>query len=258
LNPSRFYHIGTFSEYLYFFSEDPPFAHEVITQNVLNVFSEPDAFADPSYTLLNCEVGGAVSIGTGTTVEFYAIGDRVKIGSQCLVSGVSLPDGANIPYDTFIQTWGLPNSNGVSEAFVAHVLSTKDDIKKESRISGTWLGVPIVETCAKLGIDVSTVSTEDEKPPNIWEAKLFPTGSTQLEATARALELAKAALGQDVDTSWLVGMQRHSLASSLRLSDARMQGQIRRDLSENILQRRQTTTITHPNGTVATSNASVL
>lgn len=271
LHPSRFYHIGTFVEYLHFIARDRIFAQEVITENRINVkgkqrqqkhsgdgaagagagagaaAKEPEG--PPPPTLLNCEVRGDaddVVVGAGSVVEFSVLGEHVAIGTDCLVSGVELPVGCVIPDQTFLQTWAqTAEGSDEVQGYVAHVIATTDDIKKvmseeEGKPPIQWLGAGISDACATLGIDLAAVWPDPAKPKNLWEAKIFPTGGSAAEATSRAVSMLTAVRGGGApgDLAWLKeeggAGQLQSLAGSLHLSSAAAQTKLRAAMARGI------------------------
>jgi fucose-1-phosphate guanylyltransferase len=264
LHPSRFYHIGTFVEYLHFIARDPIFAQEVITQNSINVKGKQqqqrrshevgvaaatEVEDPPPPTLLNCEIRGDAGvgmIGAGSVVEFSILGERATIGTGCLISGVELAPGCVIPDHTFLQTWAqtVEGSDDV-RGYVAHVIATTDDIKKvmsedEGKPPIAWLGTGISDACDALGIELAAVWPDPSKPKNLWEARIFPTGSSAAEATSRAVSMLTAIRGGGTagDLAWLreegaLG-QLQSLSSSLQLSSAAAQTKLRAVMAHGI------------------------
>jgi fucose-1-phosphate guanylyltransferase len=264
LHPSRFYHIGTFVEYLHFIARDRIFAQEVITQNSINVKGKPQhqkpldegGAADaaelehpPPPTLLNCEIRGDAGVGivgAGSVVEFSVLGEHATIGTDCLVSGVELTPGCVVPDQTFLQTWAqtVEGSDGV-QGYVAHVIATTDDIKKvmnedQSEPPIAWLGRGIGDACDALGIELEAVWPDPSKPKNLWEAKIFPTGSSAAEATSRAVSMLTAVRGGGApgDLAWLREEggpgQLQSLSGSLQLSSAAAQTKLRAAMAHGI------------------------
>lgn len=255
LHPSRFYHIGTFAEYLHFFARDKTFGLEVVTQTEINVKRRgggepvPEAGAEaadvpPPTILLNCDAAASSIVGVGSVVEFSVLGANAIVGCDCLLSGADLAAGSRVPDGTFLQTWALTDgtSSDVVE-YVAHVIATTDDIKKVLTEGGTiqWLGCSVADACATLGVSLDAVWVEPSKPKNLWEARLFPIGATAAEATSRAVAMLAAVRGDaDAagDLSWLKegGAQLQSLSVSLGLSSAEVQTKLRSQMSRELAQ----------------------
>ena len=148
LHPSRFYHIGTFGEYLHFIARDRIFATEVVTQNEINVKRHAAAAAAPAPapapapaaaaaaaagggseaadlpppppTLLNCEMlgigSGGSTVGAGSVVEFSVLGEGSVVGTDCLISGAELAAGCVVPNQTFLQTWAQTSAAAAAAA----------------------------------------------------------------------------------------------------------------------------------------------
>ena len=252
LHPSRFYHIGTFVEYLHFFTQDAAFAAEVVTQDSINVYRSGDgeaaaagaaaAVAAGAPTVLNCELGAGSSVASGSVVEFSTLGAGSAVGSGCLVSGVELPPGATVPDGTFLQTWALTDGSGGTEVagFVAHIIATTDDIKAAMSDGNeiSWLGVPVSEACGKLGLGLEEVWAEEGKPRNLWEARLFPIAPTAAEAAGRAVALLQAVRGEAGagELGWLRegGGGLVSLGGSLARSSAELQTTLRSAMASRL------------------------
>ena len=53
-----------------------------------------------SVLLLHC----SVEIGPGSVVEYSVLGQRVRVGAGCIVSGLNIPANSVIPDSSFLHT----------------------------------------------------------------------------------------------------------------------------------------------------------
>ena len=129
---SRFYHVGTMKEALHHFCVDEGFLTCLAKQPPLS-----------TACVIESLVAGGAKVEGPSVVEFSRLAAGSGVCGGCIVSGVALEEGTVVAERTFLQTMpvlrskvsgggGVGGDDDDDVAYVTHVLSTDDDIKRSA------------------------------------------------------------------------------------------------------------------------------
>jgi len=215
-NWSKFYHIGTLSEYLHHYCSDAYFATELGCSN--NTFST-GLVPNHDNTLIHSSVHPTTTLGSQTVVEYSVVKAGVQVGSKCLISSAVVPEGTTIPDQIFLHT------TATTKGFVSIVFGTTEDLKKgasyaEAPAKLTYCNHPLGQVLERLGCPMDAVWPASTKKCTLWNAKIFAVQPTMAASCAFAAHVAAVAKG-DVPYSGpgLASMQRFSMEDILQAKD---------------------------------------
>lgn len=238
LNESKFYHIGTFKEYIHHFCKDATFRFE--SHFLSDVMVKRHGFSEEKINmdqrcLIHCHQTLPSTIGQHTVLEYCDINSGSSVGNNCIISNVPIPEGACIPDDTFMTTVCV-SSGDVAGLFVTVVFDVGDNVKKMVRSDDLgklqYRGLPLDRVLRLLAL------TQDlnQEVVSLWQVKLFPVFRSCKDSVCYAINMTNALkngnkVSRDVEP---VG-QSMSMEDVLQSKDISGTLKIRENLREKIL-----------------------
>ena len=225
LNISKFYHYGTFDEYLYHFTQDKIMQAELCMEPIVNSCltgkeegngvgenangrckesGEPQVKVAklsnnvPEGCIMRSLLPKDSTIPLNSIVEFSHFSVPVIMGNNCVISNCQYTSGnlkgLSIPAKTFLHTVAVKIDS--ERLYVTAVFSITDNLKKGALLQDVanlqYMGKPLKKVAEGLGIglksDVFPTKVDGDKC-SLWEAKLFPAVKTMSSSLEVALEM---------------------------------------------------------------------
>jgi hypothetical protein len=124
-NVSKFYHIGTVSEYLFHLCRDAVCSAELSFDRMAcsHIVDGGAALRGLACVMGSVLLGGA-SVGDGTVVEYSHVAENSEVGSDSIISGVDIPANVIVPDSLFLHTTCV-----YAGKFVTLSIGMKDNLK---------------------------------------------------------------------------------------------------------------------------------
>ncbi|XP_039984086.1 fucose-1-phosphate guanylyltransferase [Xiphias gladius] len=199
LNNSKFYHIGTTSEYLFHLTED------VALRSELGLLSS--AFSvhvnENSGCCVMCSVlDPSCSVGAGSVVEYSRLGAGVSVGKGSIVSSCSIRPGLSVPDAVFMHSVCVNHQDRTG--FVTVAFGIYDDLKHSVEAPAYMerlklFGFSLAECLSHWGMENEVLRFSGDLPScSLWNACLFPVCSEQQCSFSLSLEMLQAVLSGSV------------------------------------------------------------
>ncbi|KAK2835643.1 hypothetical protein Q5P01_016127 [Channa striata] len=199
LNNSKFYHIGTTSEYLFHLTEDVALRSELgllssAFSSNMNKPSEGSFGSCVMYSVLD----STCSVGSGSVVEYCRLGAGVSIGEGSLVSSCWIRVGLSVPDGVFMHSLCV-NHLGQT-GFVTVVFGISDNLKHSVKapayLEGLKLfGLSLAECLSHWEMENEVLRfSGDPSNCSLWNACLFPVCTDQQSSFLMSLEMLQAAM----------------------------------------------------------------
>ena len=193
LNVSRFYHLGTFAEYIYHLTEDQILAKEIgltlsTFNKILKAYDQPPLKRSKTDAMQGClmhnVLHGNSSIAEGSVVEFCHFSMPVVIGKHCVISNCFVTSSLQsvvIPDNLFLHT--IPTNINTETQFVTIFQHVEDNMKakKDKKEAGSILFMKKTLTDLALSYNAESEADffddfvhADTDTVTLWDAKLFP------------------------------------------------------------------------------------
>ncbi|XP_067369792.1 fucose-1-phosphate guanylyltransferase isoform X2 [Channa argus] len=199
LNNSKFYHIGTTSEYLFHLTEDVALRSELglMSSAFSGHMNKPSERAFGSCVMYSV-LDSSCSVGSGSVVEYCRLGAGVTIGEGSLISSCWVRLGLSVPGRVFMHSLCV-NHLGQT-GFVTVVFGISDNLKHSVKASANLEGLKLFGLC--LAECLSHWETENEvlrfsgdpSSCSLWNACLFPVCTDQQSSFLMSLEMLQAAM----------------------------------------------------------------
>ncbi|KAK5870149.1 hypothetical protein PBY51_024806 [Eleginops maclovinus] len=238
LNNSKFYHIGTTSEYLFHLTED------VMLQSELGLLSSAFSVhmkANSGCCVMCSVLDPSVSVGAGSVVEYSRLGAGASVGVASIVSSCWIPAGLSVPDGVFMHS--LCVNHKQKTGFVTVVFGINDDLKRCVDSPGLMedlklFGVSVAKCVSRWGLENEALRfSGDASSCSLWSACLFPLCSDQQSSFSLTLEMLQAALSGSTFTlpkdTKLMSMQE-----ALQCKHLEQMMEFRTGLYEDITQRK--------------------
>lgn len=197
LNNSKFYHIGTTSEYLFHLTED------AVLRSELGLLSS--AFSLPTNGNPEEASGGVVmqsvlhpgcSVGARSVVEYSRLEAGVCVGQGSIVSSCWVSEGLSVP-DGILAHSLCVNYNG-RPGFVTVMFGIDDNLKRRAGAPGEELnlfGRSLGECLSHWELQDQMVRfSGDESRRSLWEACLFPVCPDRRTSFSTSLAMLRSVL----------------------------------------------------------------
>lgn len=196
LNNSKFYHIGTTSEYLFHLTEDEAFRRELgVLSSAFSVNVDEDFSGS---CIMYSVLDPSCSVETGSVVEYSRLEAGVSIGGGSIISNCWVSSGLSVPAGTFMHTLCVTHQE--QTRFVTVFFGIKDNLKQnvaspahleelrffEFNLAKCLSHWGMENECLKFSGDVSSCS--------LWNACLFPVCSEQQSSFSESLRMLQAIL----------------------------------------------------------------
>lgn len=200
LNNSKFYHIGTTTEYLFHFTEDLNLRRELgLLPSAFSVCQNETPEGPSICSVIHSVLDPSCTVSQRSVVEYSKIDADVVVGEGSILSGCWVSSGLSIPTGVFMHSLCV-NHKG-SKGFVTIAFGIEDNLKQSvdapahmERLS--LFGVSLVNCLAhwSLGSEVLLFSG-DTSNCSLWNACLFPVCLDLRGSFSMALEMLHAVHG---------------------------------------------------------------
>ncbi|XP_046906018.1 fucose-1-phosphate guanylyltransferase [Hypomesus transpacificus] len=200
LNNSKFYHIGTTTEYLFHFTEDLSLRSELgILSSVFSV-CPCETYERPTICcVMHSVLDPSCSVSPRSVVEYCRLEADVKVGEGSILSGCWVNSSLSIPKGVFMHSLCV-NREG-QKGFVTVAFGIEDNLKQSVEapsymeklsLFGVSLGKCLA--CWSLGNEVLHFSGSMSSC-RLWNACLFPVCPDLRTSFKMSLEMVQALLG---------------------------------------------------------------
>lgn len=199
LNNSKFYHVGTTSEYLFHLTEDVALRSELgllssaFSVNLEN--SEGSTGCCVMYSVLD----PSCSVGAGSVVEYSRLGAGASVGKGSIMSSCLVSPGLSVPDAVFMHSLWVNHQDRTG--CVTVVFGINDDLKCSVEApahaeSLKLFGYSLAECLSRWGLEkeVLRFSGDSSCSCSLWNACLFPVCSDQQSSFSSSLEMLQAVL----------------------------------------------------------------
>ena len=193
LNNSKFYHVGTTSEYLFHLTEDVALRRDLgLLPSAFSVHVSESSGCCVMYSVLD----PSCSVGAGSVVEYSRLGAGASVGEGSIVSSCWVGPGLSVPDAVFMHSLCV-NHRGRT-GFVTVAFGIKDNLKHS--VEGPahvdklqLLGFNLAECLCSWGMESEGVRfSGDSSSCSLWNACLFPVCSDQQSSFSSSLEMLQA------------------------------------------------------------------
>ncbi|XP_057697351.1 fucose-1-phosphate guanylyltransferase [Corythoichthys intestinalis] len=239
LNNSKFYHIGTTTEYLLHLTKDDALRSELgLLSSAFSV--DPKEKADSPSCVMHSVLKPSCCVGDGSVVEYSKLGNGVSIGRSAVVSNCWVSAGTSVPDGVFMHTLCVAQQE--KNNFVTIAFGINDNLKQcvDSTVSLktlTIFGVTL-ETCASLwGMDNHGFRfSGDMSSCSLWTACLFPVCEDQKGSFSLSLKMLQALLDR-CDFTLLKDIKLISMHEALQCKNLQEMLNFQKGLYHDIIQR---------------------
>lgn len=213
----EFTHIGTTTLFRQLMTEETAFLNLYEAQQRLGTITPPGMHGS-GVVIESAFTGGGVLRPGAVAIE-CALDVPVQLGRGAILHGLTgVPDAVEVPADTVVHQVPVALPDG-THGVVMRVYGVADD-PKGSIASGTatWLGRPMLETLAELGLAADDVWEAPPAERLLWNARLFPC-----LPLPKAWACARWMMGEAgaFDVAAWTASRRLSLAESAHWADSR-------------------------------------
>lgn len=199
LNNSKFYHIGTTSEYLFHLTEDMVLRGELgLLSSAFSVHMNENPEGSSGCCIMYSIINLSCSVGDRSVVEYSRLGEGVSVGKGSIVSGCWVSPGLLVPDGAFMHSLCVNHQD--QTRFVTVFFGINDSLKytvdtpaymEELKFFGFSL-----EKCLSIwGLEKEVLRfSGDTSSCNLWNACLFPVCSDQEGSFLMSLSMLQAIL----------------------------------------------------------------
>ncbi|XP_019752751.1 fucose-1-phosphate guanylyltransferase [Hippocampus comes] len=239
LNNSKFYHIGTTTEYLFHLTGDDALKSQLgLRPSAFSV--HPNAKPDAAFCVMHSVLSPSCSVGAGSVLEYSRLGEGVSVGRDSVISSCWVGPGASVPDGVFMHSLCVTHRD--KTGFVTVAFGIHDDLKSCVTASAsmealTLLGVTL-EACVSLwGLDRRDLRfSDDASGCSLWTACLFPVCEDQERSFSATLDMLRAVLGGSA-CPLPKDVERISVHEALQWKNLQVMLDFRKGLYDDITQR---------------------
>lgn len=226
LNNSKFYHIGTTSEYLCHLTEDAALKSELgLLSSAFSVNEKGSSGCCVMYSVLD----PSCSVGAGSVVEYSRLAAGASVGRGSIVSSCWVSPGLSVPDGAFMHT--LCVNHRRQTTYVTVFFGINDDLKRSVGAPAyaeklTFFGFGMSECLSRWKMENEDLRfSGDASSCSLWNACVFPVCSDQQSSFSLSLKMLEAALSGSTVTlpkdtelmSMQECLQRKNLEEMLKL-----------------------------------------
>ncbi|XP_041861495.1 fucose-1-phosphate guanylyltransferase [Melanotaenia boesemani] len=200
LNNSKFYHIGTTSEYLLHLTEDEVLRKELgLLSSTFSARVNGNSESASGCCVMYSVLDPCCSVGAGSVVEYSRLGVGVTVGGGSIISSCWVSPGLSVPAGTFIHSLCVKHQN--QTRFVTVFFGIKDNLKHSVEAPASmeelkFLGFSLVQCLSNWGMENEVLRfSGDASTCSLWNACLFPVCSSQESSFSISLEMLQAIIG---------------------------------------------------------------
>uniref|UniRef100_UPI0037E8D60B fucose-1-phosphate guanylyltransferase n=1 Tax=Semicossyphus pulcher TaxID=241346 RepID=UPI0037E8D60B len=242
LNNSKFYHVGTTSEYLFHLTEDVVLRKELgLLSSAFSVHVSENYKGSSGVCVMYSVLDPSCSVGARSVVEFSRLGEGASVGRGSIVSGCQVGAGLSVPDGVFIHSLCVNYKQQIR--FVTVIFGINDDLKRSVKAPAYMeelklFGFSLTECLSRWGLKKEALRfSGDASSCSLWNACLFPVCSDQQSSFLMSVEMLQAVLSGSMfnlpkDTKLM------SMQESLHCKNLEEMLKFRRGLYEDIIQKK--------------------
>ncbi|XP_005795797.1 fucose-1-phosphate guanylyltransferase [Xiphophorus maculatus] len=196
LNNSKFYHIGTTSEYLFHLTEDEAFRGELDLLSSAFSVNANENFS--GCCIMYSVLDPSCSVEAGSVVEYSRLETGVSVGGGSIISSCWVSPGLSVPAGVFMHTLCVTHQKQIR--FVTVFFGIKDNLK-QSVASPSYVeeleffGLNLAKCLSHWGMENERLKfSGDTSSCSLWNACLFPVCSEQQSSFSVSLRMLQAVL----------------------------------------------------------------
>lgn len=242
LNNSKFYHIGTTSEYLFHLTEDAALRSELgLLSSAFSAHVNENSEGSSGCCVMCSVLDPSCSVGAGSVVEYSRLGAGVSVGKGSIISGCWVGAGASVPDGVFMHSLCVNHKHRTG--FVTVAFGINDDLKRSVEAPAYMeelklFGVSLAECLSRWGLESEVLRfSADASSCSLWNACLFPVCSDPRSSFSMSLEMLQAVLSGSTFTSCR-DTKLMSMQEALQCKNLEEMLEFRKRLYEDITQRK--------------------
>ncbi|KAM4629428.1 fucose-1-phosphate guanylyltransferase [Polymixia lowei] len=242
LNNSKFYHVGTTTEYLHHLTEDPALRSELgLLSSAFSLYHNEALEGSTVCCVMYSIADPSCTVAPRSVVEYCRLEARVTVGRGSILSGCWVRPGLSVPDGVFMHSLCVNHQH--KTGFVTVVFGIDDNLKQTVETPAYMedlklFGVSLVECLHHWGLGNEVLRfSADMSNCSLWNARLFPVCSDQQRSFSMSLEMAQAIL----DGSTLTLPKDTKLISmhdALQCKNLKEMLKFRKGLYDDIMQRK--------------------
>ncbi|XP_021568648.1 fucose-1-phosphate guanylyltransferase, partial [Carlito syrichta] len=197
LNNSKFYHIGTTEEYLFYFTSDNSLKAELSLQSVtFSIFPGGTECSGKTSCVIQSILDSGCSVAPGSVVEYSRLGPRVSVGENCIVSGSCIPTKAVLPASSFVCSLSLKMNRCFKYSTMA--FGVQDNLKRSVATLSDVKLLQFFGVCFLSCLDTWNLKATEEMFSgnkaclSLWTARIFPVCSSLSDSVTASLQMLNA------------------------------------------------------------------
>ncbi|KAF7203104.1 fucose-1-phosphate guanylyltransferase [Nothobranchius furzeri] len=195
LNNSKFYHVGTTSEYLFHLTEDEVLRTELgLLSSAFSVnMSEDSSGSCIMYSILD----PSCSVGAGSVVEYSRLGAGVSVGGGSIISSCWIGPGESVPAGVFMHSVCVNHQE--QTGFVTIFFGIKDNLKHSVHAPAfmeelRFFGFTLSKCLSFWEMDNESLRFSGGSC-SLWNVCMFPVCCDQRSSFSVSLKMLQAILG---------------------------------------------------------------
>lgn len=245
LNNSKFYHVGSTTEYLFHLTQDPALRSELGL--LPSAFSAGTTDGAPESTSVSCVMHSIVepgcSVAQRTVLEYCRLEAGVTVGTGSILSGCWVGQGLSVPDRVFMHSLCV-TVNQQQEArtgFVTVCFGIHDNLKQSAQAPAyleelAFLGVSLGKCLPHWGMGGDD-PLKFSGDCSLWNACLFPVCSDLQSSFSMTLDLLQAVLKGSTFTPHST-IKLISMQEALKFKNLEEMLAFRKELYNDIMQKR--------------------
>ncbi|KAL4699812.1 hypothetical protein H8957_000409 [Semnopithecus entellus] len=197
LNNSKFYHIGTTEEYLFYFTSDNSLKSELGLQSItFSIFPDIPECSCKTSCIIQSILDSRCSIAPGSVVEYSRLGPDVSVGENCIISGSYIPTKAALPAHSFVCSLSLKMNRCLKYSTMA--FGVQDNLKKSVKTLSDIKLLQFFGVCFLSCLEVWNLKVTEELFSgnktclSLWTARIFPVCSSLSDSVTTSLKMLNA------------------------------------------------------------------
>ncbi|XP_005946557.1 fucose-1-phosphate guanylyltransferase isoform X2 [Haplochromis burtoni] len=197
LNNSKFYHIGTTSEYLFHLTEHTALRDELgLLSSAFSVPVNENPEGSSGCCIMYSVLNASCSVGAGSVVEYSRLGAGVSVGKGSIISSCWVSPGLSVPDEAFMHSLCVNHHDQTS--FVTVFFGINDNLKYTVGTPAymeklKFFGFTLEKCLSMWGMEKEVLRfSGDASNCNLWNACLFPVCSDQQSSFLTSLNMLQA------------------------------------------------------------------
>ncbi|XP_038572026.1 fucose-1-phosphate guanylyltransferase-like [Micropterus salmoides] len=242
LNNSKFYHIGTTSEYLFHLTEDVALRSELgLLSPAFSIHMNENSEGSSGCCVMCSILDPSCCVGAGSVVEYSRVGAGASVGRGSIISSCRVGAGLSVPDGVFMHSLCVNHEH--QTRFVTVAFGINDNLKHSVEAAAYMeelklCGFSLAECPPHWGLKNEDLKfSGDASSCSLWKACLFPVCSDPQSSFSMSLEMLQAVLSGSTfplpkDTKLM------SMQESLECKNLEEMLKFRKLLYEDITQRK--------------------